>query len=166
MSRYQPEPKILKFEDPSYIKLAAQIGSLDAAKAEAQHSHVVADVTDASTELATKSHSHTKSDISDFGSYAAVSHTHTESDITDLQNYSLMGHTHSTSDITDLSTAISTDLQHFIRCYETADLDSVSMEDGESFLYFDLTTGELCKRSKSGDDITTTRIGKLSAIEE
>ena len=148
MSRYQPEPKILKFEDPSYIKLAAQIGSLDAAKAEAQHSHVVADVTDASTELATKSHSHTKSDISDFGSYAAESHTH------------------SSTDITDLSTAISTDLQHFIRCYETADLDNVSMEDGESFLYFDLTTGELCRRSKSGDDVTTTKIGKLSAIEE
>lgn len=117
--------------------------------------------------LANASHTHTVNDISDASTELAVkNHTHTESDITDLQNYSLMGHTHSTSDITDLSTAISTDLQHFIRCYETADLDSVSMEDGESFLYFDLTTGELCKRSKSGDDITTTRIGKLSAIEE
>lgn len=64
------------------VELVGDKSSEDLGLADAEHTHVKADITDFA-------HSHTKSDITDF------SHTHTKSDVTDF------AHTHTKSEITD-----------------------------------------------------------------
>ena len=56
-------PVVMKFDSTSYAKLAAQIGEIDSAKASAEHTHVVEDVTDSDDKLASKTHAHSIEDI-------------------------------------------------------------------------------------------------------
>ena len=76
------------------VELVGDKSADDLGLAEAEHTHVKADVTDfahnhVKADITDFAHSHTKSDISDF------SHTHTKSDVTDF------AHTHTKSQITD-----------------------------------------------------------------
>ena len=76
------------------VELIGDKTSADLGLAEAEHTHVKADVTDfahdhVKADITDFAHSHTKSDISDFA------HTHTKSDVTDF------AHNHTKSEITD-----------------------------------------------------------------
>ena len=78
------------------VELVGDKSADDLGLAEAEHTHVKADVTDfahdhVKADITDFAHSHTKSDISDF------SHTHTKSDVTDF------AHNHTKSDITDFA---------------------------------------------------------------
>ena len=78
------------------VELVGDKSADDLGLAEAEHTHVKADVTDfahdhVKADITDFAHSHTKSDISDF------SHTHNKSDVTDF------AHTHTKSEVTDFA---------------------------------------------------------------
>ena len=104
------------------VELLGNKSSSDLGLADAEHTHVKADITDFA-------HTHTKSDITDF------SHSHSKTDITDF------AHTHTTEDITDFPTIPQ----------QTLYIINVSYDSDEDEYYLtDTTFADICDEYDSG----------------
>lgn len=140
-NQHPSTPSVIKFSDVSFGKLVSDVSSAS------------------QTILASaKSYTDTKTE-----NMSTTGHTHVVNDVTDASTeLATKTHTHSSSDLTDLAALTGS----FIRAYTTEELATVQMNDGDSFVYFDLTTKKLCRVTKTGEETTTTEFGVLSAINE